>query len=1050
MMKQKNNIARIHVLCFLLFFFCNMISAQEVRQTIEGSVSDDYGNPLTGALIYVGEKRSTGMTDVNGNFSFEVDETTRELTISYLGYSSETVEITTGEAPYEIVLKEDAAQLDKKVELGYSAQTKRELTGAVSTVTGEELLKSPVANLTQTFQGRLSGLSTRETSSELSRANTSLYIRGRSTNKGVSPLVVVDGMIVDYNANQTMEYISAAEIESISVLKDASTQALYGIQGANGVIVITTKRGISSGLKINTRFDQSFQQVTTKPMFINSWEYAELRNEAIQNDYDAGKITSLGDQFTSEEIENFRSGENRTLYPNNNWYDMYMKPLALMERVNLDVTGGNERVQFYSNMNMMYQGGQYKTDPEQTKYNPAPNNLWFNFRTNVDMKINSYLSTFLRLSGNVKREHTPGNNNVAGIYSGLFTVPSTIYGPVTPPVIDEETGEVLDPGGVVVATDQQRSPVYGELNRRGYYNHTVTNVSTQFGVNLNLDYITKGLDLDGIFAYQTNSVGHYHSTQDYARVQRTGDLSELSFSQPLGSNQDTPLGVGKSASFYYHLTYMGKLNYERLFGKHKVTGLAYALFHNLIKADTASPWSLPYNRVNTGIDVTYGYDDRYFVKGTTGYSGSEQFPRNNRYTSTPAISAAWLVSNESFLKDVDWLNMLKIRASHGKTGNDIMGLNRYAYLDDVTVSGGGYLGYLQYSINERNIGNQNINPEIITKNNVGIDLGFLDLLSFSIDVYNDKMDNMMINAVSTIPAYQGVPLGYYPSTNSGVFENQGYEVSANFAKRINKDLHVSLGGFFDYNKNKVINVGEAERTEDYAYRKRSEGFPLGQSWGYLVDYSNGNGMYNSQEEIDNFGLPVETEGNMPRVGDLKYQDLNNDGIIDVKDEAPIGKGSLIPMYYGFSGAVQYKSFDLSFLFQGASGYSTITSGLGIWEMYYLNIFSSLHKNAWTPERYESGAEITYPALSTQSNTNHKASDYFEIDRSYLRLKNVELSYTLPDSFSRALKASKTRIIFSGQNLLTWDNMKSKDFGPEGNYNSLPVYRVYNIGVNVQF
>lgn len=1047
---QKNTILKALRLCLSLFFICNTISAQQTLQTIEGNVSDEFGNPLVGALINAENIKNAGLTDVHGDFSIQIDENTRTLTFSYLGYTSEMITLKPDAPEYNIVLKEDAAQLDKKVELGYTSQTKRELTGAVSTTTGEELLKSPVANLTQAFHGRLSGLSTRETASELSRATTALNIRGRGTNKGVQPLVIIDGMMVDYNPTQTMEYISAAEIESISVLKDASSQALYGIQGANGIIVITTRRGISNGLKINTRFDQSFQQVTTEPMFINSWEYAELRNQAIQNDYDAGKITSTGDQFTQSEIDKFRSGEDRTLYPNNNWYEMYMKPFAIMDRVNLDITGGNQRVQFYSNMNMMYQGGQYKTDPEQKKYNPAPNNLWFNFRTNVDMKLNSYLSTFLRLSGNIKREHTPGNNSVAGIYSTLFTVPSTVYGPTTPPVIDETTGEVLDPGGVVVATDQQRSPVYGELNRTGYYNHTVTNISTQFGINLNLDFITKGLNMDGLFAYQTNSVGSYRATQDYVRVQRTGDLSELTFSQPLGSNQDTPLSIGKSSSFYYHLTYMGKLNYERMFGDHKVTGMAYGLFHNLHKSDTGSPGSLPYNRINSGIDITYGYDNRYFLKGTAGYSGSEQFPRNNRFTFTPALSAAWLLSNESFMRDINWLSTLKLRGSYGKTGNDVLELNRYAYLDDVTVSGGGFLGYLQYTINERNIGNPNVNPEISKKYNMGVDLGFFDMLTLSVDVYQEKMDNMIVNATSTIPAYQGIPLSYYPSTNDGEFENRGYEINANFAKRLNKDLHISFGGFFDYNKNKVISIREAELTEDHTYRKRTEGFPLGQSWGYLVDHSNGNGMFNSQADLDTYGLPVETEGNMPRIGDLIYQDLNDDGIIDVKDQAPIGKGSLIPVYYGFSGAVQYKAFDLSFLFQGASGYSTITSGLGIWEMYYLNIFSSLHKNAWTQERYESGAEITYPALSTQTNTNHKASDYFEIDRSYLRLKNLELSYTFPHSFSRAIKASSTRIILSGQNLFTWDKMKTKDFGPEGSYNSLPVYRVYNIGVNIQF
>lgn len=1045
-MIQKNKISKV-IMGFLLLFLTNVIFAQQGVKTIEGKVFDKFENPLGGVMIYV-ENKNIGLTDNYGNFSVRVENNVNQLIFSSLGYKSRTIVLDDAN-DINITLEEDIAQLDNKIDLGYISITKRELTGAVSTVSGTELQKSPVANLTQSFAGRLSGLSTREIFSELSRTNTMLNVRGRSCDKPTQPLVIIDGLIIDYNPNQTMEYISAAEIESITVLKDVSAQALYGIQGANGVIVVTTKRGISNGLKINAYLDHSFQQVTTKPHFYNSWEYAELRNQAILNDFNAGKIANTEAMFSQDVIDNLQKGEDRTLFPNNNWYDMYMKDFAMMDRVNLNVTGGNQQVQFFSNVNMMYQGGQYKTDPQQKKYSPSPYYLWCNFRSNVDVKLNNYLGAFLRLGGNIKREHTPGNNNVAGIYSTIFTVPSYVYGPTTPPVIDEATGEILDPGGVVVATDQQRSPVFGELNRRGYFNHTVTNIAAQFGINVDLDFITKGLDANGIFAYQTNSVGSYSATQDYARVERTEDFYSLTF-RSLGTNMDTPLGIGKGSSYYYHLTYVGKLNYNRTFGKHKITGMAYGLFHDLTKADLASPWCLPYKRISSGIEVAYGYNNKYFLKVDAGYSGSEQYPPDNRFTFTPAVSAAWIISEESFMNNINWLNYLKLRGSYGKTGNDISGLNRFSYLDDVIVTQGGFLPYLQYTIQERNIGNPHISPEISTKFNVGIDFALLNLFSFSFDVYKEKMNNMVVNAASSIPSYQGIPLNYYPMTNDGIFENKGYELTINFAKQMNKNTRLSLGGFLDYNKNTVINIHEADLGEDFAYRKRTEGYPLGQAWGYLVDYSNGNGFFNTQDDLQTYGLSVETEGNFPRLGDLIYKDLNGDKIIDVKDQAPIGKGSLTPIYYGFSGDIKYKSFGLSFLFQGVSGYSTITGGLGVWEIYYLNTFSALHKNAWTKEKYENDEKITYPALSTQANTNHKASDFFQFDRSYLRLKNLELSYQLPASFSKAIKANSSRISLSGQNLFTWDKMKTNDFGPEGEYNSLPVYRVYSIGINIDF
>ncbi len=312
--------------------------------------------------------------------------------------------------------------------MGYTTQSRRALTAAVATVSGEELERAPVANLGMTFAGRLPGFYTHESGSELSRATTDMFIRGQSSARRQGPLVIMDGTLVSYNSQQTLEYITPAEIESVSVLKDAAAQALYGIQGANGIIVVTTKRGGKGPLKVDVRLDQSLQEVTTRPAWFNSYDYAIMRNQAAKND-------GRGDYaiFNEAQVEGFRTGSDRNLYPENNWYDRYMRDYARMERVNVSLSGGNDRVQFFSNLNVMHQGGQWNIDTD--KYKSDANNIWVNYRSNLDMQLHKYIKAFLRLSGNIKRERTPGSGN-ATVYSSLFQMPVTAYGPLTPVVND--------------------------------------------------------------------------------------------------------------------------------------------------------------------------------------------------------------------------------------------------------------------------------------------------------------------------------------------------------------------------------------------------------------------------------------------------------------------------------------------------------------------------------------------------------------------------------------------------------------------------------------
>ena len=1042
---MKNKIIVNIIMLFFVFSFWGTINAQITK--INGVVSDGNGSPLSDVKITTVEGNNKGLSGKEGQYVLEIDDESNAVVFSKAGYQSQVVLLEAEDELNITLLRAEAYNLDETVYLGNSTQRKGDVTGAVVTVTGETLEHAPVPNLSQALAGRLPGLYSYESYSEPSRTNTIIHVRGATTFRANQPLVVIDGFPYSYNSNQLFEYISAMEVESITVLKDASTQALYGVQGADGVIVITTKRGAQGRLRIDIKVDQTFEQTSTRLPFLGSDEYVPMRNYAGYND-------GLGryGYFSKEEEEKFVSGQNRDLYPSNNWRKMFMKDFTNMQRMNMNVTGGNSKVLFFNNLNVMHQDGMWITD--QTKYNPNNNFLWANFRSNVDVKLNKFLSASLNLSGNIKRERTPGytalgmDGFAGNIYYRLYSLPPYVYGPVTPAEIDPVTGEVLREGGGVVVTGTEPYTPYAAINRVGYYQHTTTNIYAQFALKLDLGFLTKGLDLTGYAGYQTNSVNSLLTGQDFASWIRTGAYDELEFA-PYGTRVETPLSLSKSRSFYYNLNFKGILNYNRSFGDHHVTGMAFAFYQNLNTAETSSPDLLPYKRINSGISAGYDYGHRYLLKFDLGYSGSEQYARDHRFTALPAISAGWTLSNESFMDQADWLSLLKLRASYGKAATDRSGLGRYVYMDNNTLTRGGSLGaYLQYIVNEGQAANPFIQPEIAVKQNYGIDLTLLNSLAVSVDVFTEKMDNMVAGGVSIVPTYQGIPLIYYPRVNSGIFENKGYEITLDYTKAINSDLCFNAGGWLAYTENKVIFNDESERADDYAYRKWEEGFPVGQQFGYIVDKSNGNGFFNSQEELYNSNLVYEIGA--PRVGDLKYIDLNNDGLINDKDMAPLGHGGIPRFTYAFHANAQFKNFDLSVLFQGVADYYAIDRSTGRVEYPYEGIFSEWHKNAWTAERYANGEKITYPALSTRSNSNHQSNSFFLEDRSYLRLKNLTIGYTFPQKVSNAIAADKIRLYVSGQNLLTWHHLTTKEWGPEGTYESIPVFRLYNVGISVNF
>lgn len=999
---------------------------------IRGTVLDSDGIPVAGAMVKSSNNGNEAVTDIDGNYEITVTDGSKSLNYNFIGYKTRTISVSKAAENGIVSMGEPSGSLDEIIDLGYYKVTRRELTGAVSVVGGTELAKSPESNLGKTFAGRLPGLTVMEENGEpglvaqsSSNNGLTMIIRGLTTANGNKPLIIIDGQI---SPNENYMYITPEEIETVTVLKDASAMAIYGMQGGNGAIVIRTKSGRIGANKVSVYFDEALQQSSKTPYSISAAEYATLRNQAGYND-GLGKFS----QFSQEQIDGY-SATNHAYNPYN---DLFNKTMW-MTRAGMSLTGGTERLQYYANVNYMHESSPFKAEENKDwEYNPAPGIDRFNFRSNIDVKINSWLSAMMRISGSINRVKTAGSTN-ASVYSALFKLPPTMYGSLSTVVNDEE-GNIVHKGNEVLTVDGVTDPVYGMLNRSGFIEQLKADVLSMGGLNADLSMVTEGLSASAVVAYQLSSNNNQSTLQKYQRWIAVQNGDEVNF-QRLGSDENTPLSYAKTRQMYYNLNLSAFANYKRTFGDHYVSSMAYIFYQDLQTESTSGAAILPYKRESMGITATYGFKNRYFIRGDVAYSGSEQFHPDHRWYTTPSVSGTWIASDESFIQGIKpWVSLVKLRLSYGLNDNDQLGDGRMLYADNVDYQG-----------NEFTRGNPLLAPEKIYKTNYGIDLGFFDNdLSVSFDYFRQHCDNVLISSSTLAPSFQGVPLDYYPLVNEGRIKNHGFEVAALYHKAINRDWTVFVGGSFSYNKNEMVYMKEVIR-DGYAYPYAKAGQSIGQKWGYLIDYSNGNGMFNFSDEISGCGLDYSALGT-PRPGDFKYVDLNKDGKIDSKDRAPIGYGDIPRGYYSINGGFAYKNFEVSFLFQGTTKRSITLSGVGAFETENQGVFNDIHMNAWTEDRWNAGEKIDYPALSLSKSTSHNDNDYFIQDGSYLRLKNAEIAYTLPHKISKKAFAEKIRFALNGQNLFTIDHLRSKHIDAEiGKLSAFPTYRVINLGVKVTF
>lgn len=1030
--------------------------AQTSGRTITGKVLDENNQPMPGVTIIVDGTTNGTMTGSDGTFTLGGVPSGATVIVSCIGYTDQV--LPEGKSNYVVSLVPDSEMLEETVVVAFGQQKKLSVTGAISTVASADLRKTTSTRLDNALAGRVTGLTSMQSGGGQPGVDgATMYLRGAATTNGKSPLILVDGVERD-----NIRTIDMNEVESISVLKDASATALYGVQGANGVILIQTRKGQKGKAQLNISVDQSWTSFTKEPSRLHSWEYCELRNEALMND-------SQAPEFSEETIAKFRNpllgldpsspdydnqvAIRKAVYCDNDYYRMYLKSNTPQTRANANISGGTDFVNYFVNVGYIHQGGNLNTEsPDYLGYDPQCYMNRLSLRSNLDFHITKNLTASLNIASYAENVNMPA---VGDLYRGdqSWMITDIIYQsqtilPISPgPVTDPRFGGVSD--GVVGYNYLDRS-AYEIINRRGFHTNKRKNLNTQFSVNWDLgELVTKGLSVNGMAAYDTYNIGvlEGRKKEQVYNVRVDYDSETLSYSS---SNADKiePLTMTSSRLSNYQIYVQGSINYARTFGKHNVTAMAtaYRRFWEGTSAD------IPYNVLGTAARATYSFDDRYLVEGNLGYNGSEQFAPSKRFGLFPSGSIGWIASNESFLKGNKYLTWLKFRASYGLVGNDSMGGLRFLYQDDNKIqSGNGFVQGLGGKIvKEGLIGNKSITWELSKKMNLGIEIGLFKDFRINVDYFTEKRDQILLKR-RTVPSFQGVSSDYIPRVNMGKVDNHGVDVEVSYSHTFNKDFSISSRVNFGFNDNTAIELDEPMRSEEYAYQYHEEGFRLGQEFGYLIDWdSPGNGYFTSQDEIDSY-YPYGF-GGKPRVGDFVYKDVNGDGVIDQKDLSPIGYSTTVPgLNYGISLGLNFKGIDFNVLFSGLGRYSKYYSGQGVVEWTKQGTYFDWTRNGWTEERYKNGEKITYPAISTTKTVSHTENDFFIQNRSFLRLKNIELGYTLPERFLSKVGVKALRVYVSGQNLFVWDNLRITHVDPEQNNSyGYPITKNVTLGLNINF
>ena len=1025
--------------------------------SLKGYVTDEFGNPLYNALLVSENEANQYITNPDGSYDFQIRDASNYVTVSYPGFHDQIVlvaDILDGNET--IVMKASGQYEDELVDLVHHKVRKNLLTGSISWVNGEDLQKTPTFRLQEAYMGRIVGLGSLETNAspcmfpESGNSFDPYYmwnIRGTHSPNGRSITLMVDGIKYEGYDGHIFTYFNPREIKSITVIRDAASQAFYGINGGDGILSITTRRGQQGEPRITVAYDHGYRGMDTEGYHMfDAYKFATLRNQACIND-------GLTPEYSEKALYNYKNG----IWPSHDYYAEFVKRYSTVDKLYLSIGGGSEYVQYMCNFQWMHTGALFNLPEYKNityKMNPGSAD-YFHVASNLDSKLNYFISATFTLRGDFKIENGLGsspNDRMRVQYDNMLQHIMVAAPTITSLYAPEGTfvdGKDISympifsdhslMGGQVWGTSYYTNP-YGELTHAGRTMKYATFVHMDAKVNFDFDMITPGLGAQIGFAFKGGGDKDIDYTINYTMYQATSP-GLTSFKQ-FGAEVDNN-GYSKYYSFCYSYEYFGKFDYKRQFGDHFVQAVLMGNHRELITRDVGGMNNIPYRSEVFGLNAFYAYKDKYIVNGTLGYSGTGDFPTNNRFFFSPGIGLGWVVTKEDFLKNNSVLSYLKLRGSYGKSARTGFTSTRFPYKASVTTS----------SWDQGYLGNPDLEPEYVKGLDGGIDLTLFNCLNVSASVFQEHMDNAYIRSTKYVPTFQGISLGNYPSTNTGKFENHGYEISVDFHKQLNKDWTVWAGASTWFSKNTVIHIGELERDETYYQRYTSEGYPTNTIMGYKIDYegsSTGTGLFNSQEEIDNCGVDYSQLGTV-RPGDFRYVDLNGDGVLNYKDAYTYEYGTIPQQYYNASIGFKYKRFEVSALFYGVDKYLRPIGDQFFTSYGNDGFYCDLHENCWTAEKYANGEYINAPALSMSSTVSHVTNQYNVVDGSFLKLKNAEVAYTLPDKVSAKIHAQSIRMAIQGQNLLKWDHMPSKYIDPETGY--LGVWqpmRVFNFALNVTF
>lgn len=1027
----------------------NQLSTQENTQSgkkISGVVLDKSGIPITGVSVAVKGTKVGTVTDIDGKFTLTVPSNVSNLVFTFIGMKQQTVPIA-NKTNLTVTMEEESVNIDEVVVVGYGKQKKATVTGAVSMVQTKELVQSSQANISNALVGRMPGLLAVQKSGEPGNDQSTIRIRGIgsfATDDNVdlqAPLVMVDGI-------ETPNYnnIDPNEIENVSILKDASATAVYGVRGANGVILITTKRGRVAKPKVSFSTNFALSSFANLRKQMNAYDYARSFNEAISYDgYLTGNYTP---KYSEEDIQLYKDHSDPLFHSDTDWIGLIFRKHSLQTQHNINITGGTEKVKYFASVGAFTQQGLYNNTDMIDGFNTQVRYNRYNFRTNFDFQVTDRFSVNLNISDQLEDRKGP-SDSTPYILANAFAHPPTSG----PGVVDGKIIENLD-GEYGFIENPLKGLVIGHGHLHEYRNQL--NGSVRF--NYKLDFLTKGLSTHATISYQNYNTHTIRYVKNMVTYKLIGDKNNPIFiPQGQDGNFETNEIFGKNRKVYIEAGF----DYARTFGKHSVGGLI--LYNQSKYYDPGLAYLIPNAYQGIVGRITYDYANRYLAEFNMGYNGTENFRAGKRFGFFPAFSLGWVLSEENFFPKNDAVSFIKIRGSYGEVGNDKIGGERFLYRPTAYVfnsaSGNnndncaywfGTVGqnYTLYTTSsEGKIGNPDLTWERAKKMNIGIDLSLWnDRIKLTADYFQEKRDDILANR-GTIPDIVGANL---PAYNMGKMENKGFDGEITFRDHIGP-FNYWLRGIFTFARNEIKFMDESNKL--YAYQKRT-GHRLNQYFGYIAE-----GFYNTWEEVNDINRPESMyNNNKIQPGDVKYKDVNGDGIINTYDQVPIGYSDFPEISYGISLGGDIKGFDFSILFQGSSHVSfraSKKSNRGFQEdgsaVDYLKDYS------WTPERYANGDEIKFPHLSANASQEHnyQASSLWIRDASYLRLKNVEIGYTFSGKILKKIGLDSARIYVNGTNLVTWcDLFPGED--PEiptyndGNYEPYPIVKTVNMGLNVNF